>query len=49
MKNNKKNFDSVFFFRNIKEKLAKQMEGMSLIEKKIYLQNIREGKIIIAL
>ncbi len=40
-----KTFDSVAFFRAIKEKMAKMMEGMTLAEKKIFMQQIREGKI----
>jgi hypothetical protein len=35
MKNkDKKEFDSVAFFRSIKEKLAKKMQGMTLMQKK---------------
>jgi hypothetical protein len=40
-----KTFDSVSFFRAIKEKMAKMMEGMSLAEKKKFMLEIREGKI----
>ena len=40
-----KTFDSVAFFRAIKEKMAKMMEGMTLSEKKEFMKNIREGKI----
>ena len=40
-----KTFDSVAFFRTIKEKMAKMMEGMTLTEKKEFMKNIREGKI----
>jgi hypothetical protein len=40
-----KTFDSVSFFRAVKEKMAKKMEGMSLAEKKKFMQEIREGKI----
>jgi hypothetical protein len=43
-----KKFDSVAFFRIIKEKLAKRMEGMNLIQKKEFMQNVRDGKIIIS-
>jgi hypothetical protein len=43
-----KTFDSVSFFRAIKEKMAKMMEGMSLAEKKKFMQEIREGKIKVA-
>lgn len=44
----KKEFDSVAFFRTIKEKLAKKMEGMTLIQKKEFMQQVREGTIKIA-
>jgi hypothetical protein len=40
-----KTFDSVSFFRAVKERMAKMMEGMTLIEKKKLMQQIREGKI----
>lgn len=40
-----KTFDSVAFFRAIKEKMAKMMEGMTLAEKKEFMQKIRDGKI----
>lgn len=43
-----KTFDSVAFFRSVKEKLAKQMEGMTLAPKKDLMQHIRENKIKIA-
>jgi hypothetical protein len=43
-----KTFDSVAFFRAIKEKLAVKMEGMTLPEKKVFMQQVREGKIKIA-
>lgn len=43
-----KTFDSVAFFRAIKEKLAAKMEGMTLSEKKMFMQKVREGKIKIA-
>ena len=46
--NTVKQFDSVTFFRAIKEKMAKMMEGMSLAEKKKFMQEIREGKIKVA-
>ncbi|WP_182995314.1 hypothetical protein [Pelobium manganitolerans] len=49
MKNNEqKEFDSVAFFRGIKEKLAKKMEGMTLMQKREFMQKVREGKIKIA-
>jgi hypothetical protein len=43
-----KPFDSVSFFRAIKEKMAMMMQGMSLAEKKIFMQKIRDGKIKVA-
>lgn len=43
-----KSFDSVAFFRAIKEKMAKKMEGMDLMQKREFMQQIREGKISIA-
>ena len=43
-----KTFDSVAFFRSVKEKLANQMEGMTLAQKKDILQYIRKNKIKIA-
>ncbi len=44
-----KKFDTVKFFRNVKEKLAKRMEGMTLQQKKEFMQQIRESKIKISL
>ena len=43
-----KTFDSVTFFRVIKEKMAKMMEGMTLAQKKEFMRQIREGKIKVA-
>jgi hypothetical protein len=40
-----KTFDTVAFFRAVKEKLAAKMEGMTLPEKKAFMQQVREGKI----
>lgn len=46
MKNKQtKKFDTVEFFRSIKEKLAKRMEGMTLVQKKEFMRQVREGKI----
>jgi hypothetical protein len=46
MKTKKENdFDSVAFFRAIKEKLAARMAGMSLEEQKDFMRKVREGKI----
>ena len=44
-----KKFDTVKFFRNVKEKLAAKMYGMTLEEQKEFLKQVREGKIKIAL
>ena len=41
----KKKFDTVKFFRSIKEKLAERMVNMSLDEQKEFLRKIREGEI----
>jgi hypothetical protein len=41
----KKEFDTVAFFRNIKEKMAEKMEGMTLEEMHEFFKQIREGKI----
>ncbi|MEX2589558.1 MAG: hypothetical protein WD334_05080 [Chitinophagales bacterium] len=38
-------FDTVAFFRAIKEKLAKKMKGMTLVQKQEFMQKVREGKI----
>ncbi len=43
-----KTFDTVAFFRTIKEKLAKRMEGMTLAQKKEFMKQVREGKIKLA-
>ena len=40
-----KEFDAVEFFRNIKEKMAAKMYGMSLDEQREFMKKIREGKI----
>jgi len=40
-----KDFDTVAFFRNVKEKMAKATEGMSLHEKRDYWRLLREGKV----
>lgn len=41
----KKTFDSVAFFRAVKERLAKKMEGMTLAQKREFLRQVREGKV----
>ncbi len=40
-----KSFDTVAFFRDIKEKLASRMSGMNLQQQKKFMQQVREGKI----
>jgi len=44
----KKSFDTVAFFRAIKEKLAAKMVGMTLEQQKDFLRQVRDGKIKIA-
>ncbi len=41
----KKTFDSVAFFRAIKEKLAFQMQGMTLEQQKEFMRQVRDGEI----
>ena len=43
-----KTFDTVAFFRNVKEKLASKMQGMTLAEKKEFMQKVIDGKIKVA-
>jgi hypothetical protein len=43
-----KTFDTVAFFRAIKEKLASKMVGMTLEQQKDFLKQVRDGKIKIA-
>jgi hypothetical protein len=40
-----KDFDSVIFFRSVKEKMAKATEGMTLQEERNYWDLMREGKL----
>lgn len=40
-----KSFDTVAYFRTIKEKLASKMKGMTLQQQKEFMQKVREGKI----
>ena len=44
----KKSFDTVKYFRQIKEKLAEKLSAMTLEEQKEYLRKIREGEIKLA-
>jgi hypothetical protein len=45
MKQEEIKFNSVAFFRDIKKRMAKATKDMSLQEKRIYWQKLREGKI----
>ena len=40
-----KTFDTVKFFRQIKEKLAERLSTMTLEEQKEFLRKVREGEI----
>lgn len=44
-----KKFDTLKFFRNVKEKLAAKMQNMTLVEQKEFLKQVREGTIKVAL
>ncbi|MCX6251482.1 MAG: hypothetical protein NTX61_12105 [Bacteroidetes bacterium] len=44
----KKTFDTVKFFRQIKEKLAERLSTMTLEEQKEFLRKVRDGEIKIA-
>ena len=41
-------FDTVAFFRNVKERMAKATEGMTLQEEREYWRLMREGKVVLA-
>ena len=43
-----KKFDTVQFFRLVKEKLAARMTNMTFEEQRDFLKQVREGKIKIA-
>jgi hypothetical protein len=43
-----KKFDTVQFFRSVKEKLGERMAGMTLEEQRDFLKKVREGEIKIA-
>ncbi len=45
MTKEKKSFDTVAFFRVIKEKLAVKMAGMTLEQQKEFLDKVRKGDI----
>lgn len=40
-----KKFDTVKYFRAIKEKLATRMKGMTLEEQREFMRKVREGEI----
>ncbi|MDR3329410.1 MAG: hypothetical protein LBS63_04810 [Prevotellaceae bacterium] len=46
--NQEKGFDTVAFFRSVKEKMAKATENMTLQEERKFWQQMREGKITLA-
>lgn len=48
-KEKEKKFDTVKFFRKIKDILAEKMKGMTLTEKQDFLRSVKEGKIEITL
>lgn len=41
----KKKFDTVIFFRSVKEKLAEKMVDMTIEEQQKFLKQVREGEI----
>ncbi len=43
-----KTFDTVAFFRNVKEKLAAQTQGMNLAQLREFMRQVRAGEIIIS-
>jgi hypothetical protein len=43
-----KKFDTVRFFRSIKEKLAEQMANMTFEEQREFLRQVRNGEIKVA-
>ena len=47
-KTKEKAFDTVAFFRSVKERMAKATEGMTLPEKQDYWRLMREGKVKLA-
>jgi hypothetical protein len=44
----KKGFDTVAFFRAVKEKIGRNTEGMTLEERRKFMQQLHEGKINLA-
>ena len=49
MNKQEKIFDTVAFFRKVKQKLSEKMKGMNLAQKQEFLKNVKEGKIKISL
>ncbi len=41
----KKDFDTVAFFRNVKEQIASQLQGKSFEEQKAILRKMKSGEI----
>ena len=41
----KEGFNSVDYFRSIKEKMAEKMKDMTLEEQQAFMKKIREGKV----
>ena len=41
----KAGFNSVEYFRSIKEKMAEKMKGMTLEEQQEFMKKVREGKV----
>ena len=44
-KETEKSFDTVAFFREIKDKLSAKMKGMTLIQKKEFMRQLKSGEI----
>jgi len=42
-------FDSVAFFRNVKEKLANKMQGMNAEERNEFMRKVIEGNVKLSL
>jgi hypothetical protein len=42
----KKEFDTVAFFRAVKEKIAKETEGMTLSERRAFFEKIRKNEAV---
>jgi hypothetical protein len=41
----KAGFNSVEYFRSIKEKMAEKMKGMTIEEQQEFMKKVREGKV----